>query len=306
MYGKHSQGISYTAGVFMLIAFMVAGIFVASAISIPIWTSMTGQHIKAMEKGLSNPAYGNVARILQTITAIVAFLLPTLLTAFLLNRRPMKLLGYSSGIKLSQFGLVVLIMIAALVVSVSLSYFNNIIPVPPTWRVAFDRWENSYNDQVAAIIGLHNPFEYILALVIMGFLPALCEETLFRGGLQNFLTRSMGKPLLSIIIVSIIFSAIHFSWYGFLSRFFLGFILGFIYQYSGKIWLNIFAHFLNNALAITALYIDQVQGKPLKETITEHGGSFWGLIALPAVISLLLIFKRISFNGAGRTTRLTD
>ena len=127
---------------------------------------------------------------------------------------------------------------------------------------------------------------------------ALCEENLFRGGLQNFLTRSTKLPLLSIIIVSLVFSAVHFSWYGFLSRFFLGFILGFIYHYSGKIWLNIIAHFLNNALAITALYIYKMQGKPLDKALTENGGTWWGILALPVIIGFLLFFKRISYGSA--------
>ena len=139
-----------------------------------------------------------------------------------------------------------------------------------------------------AILGLTNIFEYILALFIMAFLPALCEETLFRGGLQNFLTRSLKMPLLSIVIVSLIFSAIHFSWYGFLSRFFLGFILGFIYHYSGKLWLNIVGHFLNNAIAITAMYM----------AIDDKVINYWGLLLLPFVVGLLLVFQRISYGSA--------
>jgi membrane protease YdiL (CAAX protease family) len=166
--------------------------------------------------------------------------------------------------------------------------------------------ESSYTEQVTAIIGLNNFGQYVMAMIIMAFLPALCEETLFRGGLQNFLTRSTNKPLLSIIIVSIIFSAVHFSWYGFLPRFFLGFVLGFIYHYSGKIWLNIIAHFLNNALAITAFYIDKMQGKPLKDLVADNGSSWLGIIALPIAIGLLLFFKRISYRPALMTNKSID
>ena len=148
------------------------------------------------------------------------------------------------------------------------------IPVTESMKLKFDKMEADYNKQVEAIIGLNNAGEYILALIIMAFLPALCEETLFRGGLQNFLTRSTKMPWLSIIIVSMLFSAAHFSYYGFLSRFFLGVILGLLYQYSGKIWLNILAHFFNNAFALTVLYVYKMQGKPLKEAMTDNS-SFW-------------------------------
>ena len=284
----------------MLIAFTIAGVMLAAAISIPIWTVMTGRPVAEMEKAMSNPAYSNVSKLLQSITAIVGFFMPPVLTAALMNRRPFKLLGFSKDVKINQAGLTVAIMGLALIAASSLSYFTNIIPIPESWRILFDKWENNYNEQVVAIIGLNDIGDYILALFIMAFLPALCEETLFRGGLQNFLTRSTKMPWLSIIIVSIIFSAVHFSWYGFLSRFFLGIVLGLIYQYSGKIWMNILGHFINNAIAITALYIYQVQGKPVKETIADNSGTFWGILALPLVIGLLIVFKRISFNSEKR------
>jgi len=296
MYDINSKGISYTAGFFMLIAFTIAGILLASAISIPIWTNMTGRSFAEMERGMSNPAYSNAAKVLQAVTAIIGFFLPVVVTASLMNRKPLKLLGFSSNIKLSQTALVLLIMAASVFVSASLSYFNDIIPIPESWRTLFDKWENNYNEMAAAIISLNNAAEFILALIVMAFLPALCEETLFRGGLQNFLTRSTKIPWLSIVIVSLIFSAVHFSYYGFLSRFFLGVILGIIYQHSGKLWLSIIAHFINNALAITVLYIYKMQGKPLDEAMAENSDSYWGILALPVVIGLLLVFKRISFN----------
>ena len=296
MYDVNSKGISYTAGFFMLIAFTIAGILLASLISIPVWTNMTGLSFKNMEKGMSNPANSDAAKVLQVITAIVGFFLPAVVTASLLNRKPLKLLGFSRGIKINQTGLVLFIMVASLFVSASFSYFTDIIPIPESWRTLFDKWENNYNEMAAAIISLNNTFEFILALIIMAFLPALCEETLFRGGLQNFLTRSTKVPWLSILIVSLIFSAVHFSYYGFLSRVFLGAILGIIYQLSGKLWLSIIGHFINNALAITVLYIYKTQGKSLDDAIAETNDSYWGILALPVVIGLLLVFKRTSFN----------
>ena len=294
MYDSNSKDLSYTAGFFILIAFTVAGILLASVISIPVWTSMTGKSLGEMEKAMSDPANSNAAKVLQCIQAIVGFFIPALLTAYMLNRKPFKLLGYSADVKWKQAGLALLIMFAALLVSASLSYFNEKIPISAGWKLRFDKMENEYNQQVEAILGLNNTGEYILSLIIMAFLPAVCEETLFRGGLQNFLTRATKMPWLSVLIVSLIFSAAHFSFYGFLSRFFLGIILGLLYQYSGKIWVNIIAHFVNNAIAITAIFIYKLQGKPLKEAIGDNSATYWGILALPVVAGLLFLFKKIS------------
>src|ERR1043165_3791205 len=288
MYDSNSKGISYTAGFFILIGFTIAALLAASLISIPIWTGMTGRSITEMEENLTNPAYSNAIKIIQTITTIIGFFLPAIFTAMLLNRKPMKLLGFTGRITRNQWGLVFLIVISSLFVSGALAYLHELIPLSEKLRIRFDKLEKEYNDQVQVIIGLNNVTEYIIALILMAFLPALCEEALFRGGLQNLLTRSTKKPWLSIIIVSIIFSIVHFSFYGFLPRFFLGIMLGLLYHLSGRLWLSILAHFLNNAAAVSVIYIYTLQGKSIKEAIAESDGSWWGILALPIVIILFI------------------
>ncbi|RYG46859.1 MAG: CPBP family intramembrane metalloprotease, partial [Chitinophagaceae bacterium] len=130
----------------------------------------------------------------------------------------------------------------------------------------------------------------------MAFLPAVCEEALFRGGLQNFLNRGTNMPWMSIIVVSILFSLAHFSFYGFLSRFFLGIVLGAVFHYSGKLWLSILAHFINNALAITVLYISIKNGTSLEEAMAQDASSIWGILAVPVVIGLFAFFKKASLQ----------
>jgi uncharacterized protein len=295
MNDNDSRGISYTTGFFILIAFAVAGLVFASLLGVQIWQQMTGKGLDAMEKGMSDPSNSDVMKIIQAVTAIIGFFVPTILTAALLNKRPITLLGFSArNISMSQVVVVLLLIGASLMVATSLSYLTNSTPIPGAWKIRFDKMEQEYNSQVSAIISLKNSKEYILALIIMAFLPALCEETLFRGGLQNFLSRGTGNPWFSIMVVSVLFSLAHFSFYGFLSRFFLGIVLGAIFHYSGKLWLSIVAHFINNALAITLLYIYTQQGKPMQEAMKQDAASFWGILAAPIVIGLFYLFKNIS------------
>ena len=292
MYDNDSKGISYTAGFFMLIAFAVASLILASVLGSQLWYQMTGKSFSEMQKGMSDPANSNVMKIIQSLTAIIGFFIPTLITAALLNKRPIKLLGFTStDIKPGQVVLVILLVGASLLVATSLSYITNQTPIPQSWKIRFDNLEEEYNRQVSAIISLKNGKDYMIALIIMAFLPALCEETLFRGGLQNFLTRGTNNPWMSIIVVSILFSLAHFSFYGFLSRFFLGVVLGALFHYSGKLWLSILAHFINNALAITVLYVSTQQGKPLQDAMKQDAASFWGILAVPVVIVLFILFK---------------
>ena len=299
MYDSNSKGISYLAGFFMLIAFVVASTILAGLLSMPIWTAMTGESALKIEEGMLNPANSNAVKVIQIITAVVGFLLPALLTAQILNRRPMKLLGFKGAINWQEISLVFGIVLMALFVSAGLAYFNQNIPVDASWKIRFDKMEADYIKQASAILSLNNFGEYLLAIFIMAFLPALCEETLFRGGLQNFLSRSTKKPWLAIVIVSIIFSVAHFSFYGFLSRVFLGMMLGAIYHYSGKLWLSILAHFINNAIAISVVYATKMNGKSVAEAMNDSSDASWyGIFALPFLIALFYFFRKITVKPA--------
>lgn len=305
MYDNNSKGISYTAGFFMLIAFAITGIFLANIIGLQVWTAMTGKNYAEYLSGMTDPANANLYKIIQAINELIGYFFPALIVAYLLHRQPVKLLGFTSGITIRQIGLVCLITAAALFAGGALSYINHEIPIPADWKMEFDKMETSYNQQAQAILGLKSFGDYTLALVVMAFLPAFCEETLFRGGLQNFLTRSTRSPWIAILIVSLIFSAAHFSFYGFLFRFLLSIVLGWLYNYSGKLWLSILAHFINNALAVTVFYIYTRQGKPLDQAMDESASSYWGLFALPVLIGLFLVFKRISY-GSELLTKQTN
>ena len=291
MYDSDSKGISYTAGFFMTITFTIASVILAAALSAQLWQAITGTPYSS--EALKDPAYGSAAKLTQIITAVVGFLLPAIFTATMLSRRPFKLLGMTRGVTPGLTGIVVFIMASAMLVSGALSWFTELIPIPADWKVTFDKLEEAYQKQVEVIVTLNTPIDFIIALFIMAFLPALCEEALFRGGLQNFLTRSTGRPWLSIVVVSLIFSAFHFSWYGFLSRFFLGVVLGYIFHYSGRLWLAIIAHFFNNALAVTLLYIAKQQGKPMEQAMNEGADTYWGIFALPVVVVLFMIFRNL-------------
>ncbi len=296
MYDNDSKGISYTAGFFMLIAFAIAGLTMAALLGGSVWTAMTGKSADQLVAGMTNPEYSNVFKIIQVINEFLGYFLPTIIVAFLLSRRPRQLLGFSGKINIRQVGLVVLLVGAALLVGNALSNFNHWIPLPQEYRLKFDQKEADYALQAKAILGLKGFGDYLIALFVMAFLPALCEETLFRGGLQNFLSRSTRLPWLSVILVSLLFSAAHDSFYGFLFRFFLGAVLGLIYQYSGRLWLAILAHFINNALTVTVYYIYTRQGKPVDEAMNATNSSWWTIFVLPILVLLFISFKKASVN----------
>lgn len=301
MYDNESKGISYTAGFFILIAFVLGGSIFAAMLAQPIWTNMTGKSFEEFVKGNFTADDATALKIIQAINSLGAFLLPTFVTAHMLNRRPLKLLGFENrGMDIKQFGLVILLMGTGLLFSNSLSYFTQLIPLKASTKEYFDALESRYSGQVAMLITAKSIWGYLSALIVMALLPALGEEVLFRGGLQNFLTRSSKNPWMAIIIVSVIFSLMHSSFYGFFSRVALGIVLGAIYYYSGAIWWSIIAHFLYNAFLVTMLHVYAMRGTPLKDILSEKADSYMGVFALIPLIALFIVFKNATAKSRRR------
>jgi len=99
----------------------------------------------------------------------------------------------------------------------------------------------------------------LLNIFVIGFMAALCEEALFRGGLQLSLMRLLRNPHLAIWLTAFLFSAIHLQFYGFLPRLLLGAFLGYLLYRTGSLLPSILAHFINNATIVIARYFGLVE-----------------------------------------------
>jgi uncharacterized protein len=132
---------------------------------------------------------------------------------------------------------------------------NEKIPLPAALYAKAKAMEDEYKASMLAMANMKTLSDYLLALLVLAAAPALCEEVLFRGGFQQVFIGWTRNKWAGIIITSIVFSAFHFSFFGFLPRLALGMVLGLIFFYSKNIWLNMLLHFLNNAMVVTQLYL---------------------------------------------------
>jgi len=103
---------------------------------------------------------------------------------------------------------------------------------------------------VEGLLSLPGSGQTIFNLIALALIPAIGEELIFRGCIQRILSRSMASVHLPIWITAILFSLLHFQFFGFVPRILLGAFLGYLFLYSKNIWLPIIAHFLNNAIAV--------------------------------------------------------
>lgn len=294
--GTGEKGVSYLAGFFMLIAFGIGGMLFGGLLGIPVAAAMSGKSvgfiIENIQKLTTDPAFLRETQLIQTFSAVFGFLLPTLFTASRLSYSPEKLTGLKGTITGKELILTIFIIVAGLALSGGLGYFTYKLPFPVDWRIAFDRLEQKYAAAAAGLVDLNSIPELIISIIVLALVPAVCEEVFFRGGMQNYLYRHSGRFWVSVIIVSVIFSAVHFSIYGFLSRVALGIVLGLLYQYSGKLWLSIVAHFINNATAVIVMYAATQSGKSMQDVLNDKEGSYLGLLALPVIIFLFIQYRK--------------
>lgn len=127
----------------------------------------------------------------------------------------------------------------------------------------------------------------LLNMVVVALIPAIGEEMTFRGVLQQSVTRKM-NPHVAILLSAIIFSFIHFQFYGFLPRMFLGILLGYMFYITGSLWTSILMHFLNNGTAVVLYYLNY---NGMVDMDVEHFGTVhegW-MILTSAVITIGLV-----------------
>ena len=120
----------------------------------------------------------------------------------------------------------------------------------------------------------------LLCILIFALIPAICEETLFRGVLQNGLHK---YGFISIIISATFFSLMHQNVQQLPYTFLLGIILGLSYYYTKNLKLSILLHFLNNAIVLIIGFFTQ-------NTITQITLTYIIISIVCIVLFVLLLF----------------
>ena len=289
----NSKNIRYPSQLAIFLGLTGGGLVIASLATFAIWTMMTGEPFPLKAEDILQPKYYSVNMVLQVVSTFLMFFVPVHFFAAICYRKPLTYLGFNFRFTFKQVLLIIGILILTFPLSGALAELNKMIPISTYWAEKFKAWELAREAQEAALININSFSRFIISLVVIALLPAIFEETFFRGGMQNLFTRWFKGPWVAIIFTSIIFSIIHLSFYGFLVRFALGVVLGFIFYYSGSLWLSILFHFLFNGIQVTALYIMTING--VKNKNIEESFPLWaGAIALILLLYLFKTFKQTS------------
>jgi membrane protease YdiL (CAAX protease family) len=236
-----------------------------------------------MQKTGTSSLTPGLTRILLLAQHLFTFIVPGLAFGYLYYRR-----DWLKGLRLSvpPGWLLAILGIFFLVASyplVNLSFMvNETIPLP-AWALDF---ESQAEETMKTLLKMDNPFIFITNLVIIAILPGIGEELVFRGVLQKQLGFIFENKILAIWIAAFIFSAIHLQFEGFLPRFVLGLVLGYLYYWTGNLWVTMIAHAFNNGIQIILIYVTGMDLSQVDETSSDQ--LQWWMIPISVIVMYLL------------------
>ena len=290
-----SKRFDYWGQLGILAGLIGAGLIFSSVFQLLLLPKIDYSDLQHIDDKIYIPENATRLRISHFLSTATVFFVPTIVYTFICHKEPFKHLGFEHKTTIKQAVLVVVIML------VGLQLFDPLTEL--TWQLPFskstvDQFKaiEEANDKHVQVIGRMNNFwDYLLSLFMLGLLPAVFEETFFRGGIQNLLNRWWKRPVLAVVITSVVFSFAHGSYLGFLGRVVLGFILGWIYYRSGNLWLNIIAHGFYNGTVLTILYLSKLNKPGTDLPNTGLHLPLWAVF-LPVIvlIGLFILFEKAS------------
>jgi hypothetical protein len=304
-----TKRINYWSQIAVLLGLVGFGIILSGLITVFLGgkalgtTTLTGPaRIEAMQAALFKPENTTYAQIAQVLGTFFIMFVPSV-AFILIFYKKFLWAGFSRHFN----GLQILI---GFFIILTANYFaspfaditKSILAHFPAINALAKNAEDMYGDAIAAMSNLKGGGQFLLAVFIIAFFPAMFEELLFRGVLQNVLTRWTKKPVIALVITSILFSLIHASYYLFISRFVLGLALGLLFYQTKNIWINIFAHFMNNLLALAALFYNNMYKKLASTTSDlEPKLPVWSLLITFAIlVGLFILLENVSKENKNR------
>ena len=204
-------------------------------------------------------------------------------------------LGEYDAIKCSKIKFNLNILQVLLIVAISLIGLYSFSPLVNLYQGLLQKWGYS---ATFSHLNLSNFGYFILNICIVGILPCICEELIFRGVILN--SYSKYKKWVGVVLSAVMFMIMHLSIDQTIYQLFLGVILALVVMETGSIFSSIILHGVNNIVILFTNYIYNING-----VSTSGGYDFtpWNCIypillaILGAIICVLLIKLVGKLNG---------
>jgi uncharacterized protein len=285
--------IAFTAIVILIggLSFMIIGFIAGWLIfGMGVQQMMLSLNDYTSQQGLS------LLKFFQVFQSFGLFIVPPFIVAFFLHGKPAVFLQYRKWPVVKSIILVIAIVYLSEPLINWLNEINSKLVLPQGLN-ALQKWMEQSEEQAGkitdAFLKTSSVSGLLFNLFMIGLLPALGEELLFRGVVQQLLKKWSRNAHAAIWISAALFSALHMQFFGFLPRLLLGAMFGYMLEWSGTLWLPIIAHFVNNATAVFAYFLldKGLIGKDIDKVGTSSDGSTY--LVLLSIAFLVLLFRSL-------------
>lgn len=129
----------------------------------------------------------------------------------------------------------------------------------------------------------------ILSIIVVGALPAIGEEFLFRAGIARAF--KIKNYVFAVVLSALLFGLVHGSAIQFIHQFLMGIVFAVVYFVTGSLISSIIVHFINNALTLalsyTQMHLYGASGFPIS------GGVLAGVYVAMFVVGFIILIVAI-------------
>jgi uncharacterized protein len=251
----------------------------------------------------------NLLKWLQLLASIFTFVFPVFVLALVIRQERLKFFNLHRHINYIQASNVMILFVVTIpLVSVSaiLNQYIMDLPFLADFKLANLAKEKALNDLIQSFFADKSMGGLITNLIVVALSAAVTEEIFFRGTLQRLFHENIKSIHITVWLTAIIFSAFHMQFSGFLPRTILGALLGYVYIYTGNLWLPIIGHFINNGLAVVGNHFNIEQLNEVDKNVKPNNMLYIiSIISIGIIIYLLVKIRnneslKLSSNIFGR------
>jgi membrane protease YdiL (CAAX protease family) len=191
-------------------------------------------------------------RWLTMVGQICFILIPTLVFAKLFTPRlPLVFRFRVPGLRESTFALIALFSLQR--VFEAYLFFQEKFPLPQLLQDIIEPIKKMFEELLKVLVHAASPVELVFVIIVVAIVPSIVEEMLFRGLIQKTFEQLM-SPVVSAILAGTIFGLFHMNPFELVPLIGLGVFFGLLRYRSQSLVVPIISHFLNNLMAILAMY----------------------------------------------------